>query len=339
MDLPTGVNPTNTVFGDELQWLRISAVGNTDAVNYLRGVHVNGVAVVQEFTAGQTATSEPLPAGTIAKLLLPQPSVKKVNQPYPTYGGVGEEDRDGYFTRLSERLRHKDRGLMEWDVERLVLQAFPEVERVICLNHLEFRPLPTPGDHVYNELRAGHFTVLPLGRSGGDGLRPYVSLATREAIEEFLTDRISCHATLHVRNPLFEEVKVMADVRFLPGTDEAWALGKINEDLIEYLSPWHNSGLGEIDFSAEVHRSAVVNFLEELTYVDYVKNLMLKQLTDSTQNGRERLHSTKLVSVLASVRNHSFSPLVATSEVSLPEVCTPTRRSRRAQLFTETPEA
>jgi hypothetical protein len=339
LDLPTGVTATNTVFGDELQWLRISAVGNTDAVNYLQGIHVNGVAVVQALTEGQTATSEPLPAGTISKLLLPKPGVKKVNQPYASFDGAGEADRDAYFTCLSERLRHKDRGLMEWDVERLVLKTFPEVERVICLNHLEFRPALLPGTHVYNELRAGHFTVLPMGRSGGDGLRPYVSLATREAIEVFLADRISCHATLHVRNPLFEEVKVTADVRFIAGTDEAWALGKINEDLIEHLSPWHNSGLEGIDFSAEVHRAVVVNFLEELPYVDYVKNLVLRQLGDDTQNGGERLHSTKLVSVLASVSNHVFNPLGATDAAELPEVCTPARRSRRAQLITETPEA
>ena len=333
LDLPANTKTANTRFGDQLNWLRLSVNQKTDAVNRIIGIHPHGVEVVQVFAEGQSATNEPLAEGTISSLAQPLPGIKKVEQPYSSFAGSAPESRDAYFSRLSERLRHKDRGITEWDIEHLILQEFPEVERVICLQHLEFRPLETPGSYVYHELKAGHFTVLPMGRSGNIGLRPYLSLSIREQIESFLLQRISCHATLYVRNPLFEEVQVVADVRFVDGTDEAWALGQIQQDIIDFISPWHDEGLASLDFDAEVHQSAVVNFLEELAYVDYVKYLILKHLSDPSQNGSERIKSTKLVSVLAAAPEHIITPIYGSNTVGLVEVCTPVRRgSRRASV-------
>ena len=336
LDLPPNVRPRNTLFGDDLQWIRLSVEQKTDAVNRLLGIHANGVEVVQDLRAGQSVADAPLPAGTIAKLSRPLPGIKTVTQPYPTFGGATEESRDAYFTRLSERLRHKNRGITEWDVEHLVLGAFPEVERVICLQHLEFEPGAVAGTYTYHELRAGHFTVLPLGRSGGSDLRPYVSLRTREAIHDFLRARISCHAVLHVRNPLFEDVIVRADVKYTAGTDANWAQTQLNLDLIEYISPWHDGGLGGLDFTAEVHRSGVVNFLEERYYVDYVKNVTLLHVTDPVQNGAERLRPTKLVAVLASAPQHDLRTLTAEAAPGLTETCQPPRRRARGTTVTIT---
>ncbi|WP_020570410.1 baseplate J/gp47 family protein [Neolewinella persica] len=319
----------------DIQWIRISALTKTKAINQLQGIHLNGVRVVQVFAEGQIAGNEPLPAETITKMLVPLPGVKKTTQPYPSFNGAAPEERDEFYTRLSERLRHNERALMEWDVEHLVLQAFPEVERVICLNHLEFAPGAAPGQHIYHELRAGHFTVIPLGRASIDTLRPYVSLSTREAITDFLRKRISCHATLHVRNPLVEEVRVVAKVRFHKAYDDAWAFGQIQKDLIGYLSPWQALGLGSLDFRAGVQQSSVVNFLEELEYVDVIKDLVLLHLADPAQNNEELLRPTKLVSVLASALSHNFSPLPQEEVVVIPEVCSPGRPRRRAQLITE----
>jgi len=334
LDLPFETQLGNTRFGDERAWVRVTAGKHTDAVNYLRGIHAQAIHVVQRLDDGATASNDPLPAGTIAKLLRPLSTIKKIDQPYPTFGGAAPEARDAYFTRQSERLRHKDRGITEWDVEHLVLAAFPEVERVICLQHLHFEPGAEAGDYIYHELAAGHFTVLPLGRSGGgraNALRPYVSLTTREDITKLLAERMSCHATAHIRNPLFEEVRVRADVRFRAGTDEAWALTQIDQDIITHISPWRDAGLGQLDLAAEVHRSSVLNFLEELDYVDYVKNLTLLHLRDASQNGGERLRPTKLVALLVAAPSHLITPLPADESVELSEVCELARRPRRGR--------
>ena len=68
-----------------------------------------------------------LPAGTISKLDQPDAAVKKIIQPFSTFGGRAAERSETFYTRVSERLRHKDRAIAMWDYERLVLEAFPQI--------------------------------------------------------------------------------------------------------------------------------------------------------------------------------------------------------------------
>lgn len=329
MELPSGVVADNTHFTDapDLLWVRASVASATDAVNELTGIYPHAVEVVQDLSGDFEVTDEALPPGTIAKILEPRPAVKKVHQPYPTFHGAAPEDQSAYFTRQSERLRHKERAIMEWDVEHLVVEHVSGVERIICLQHLHFEPnAEAEGGYVYRELAAGHLTVLPLAANPGNPLLPFVSLTTREDIEAILRARLSCHAKLHVRNPLLEEVKVEAFVRYVPGTVEAWADTQIQRDLIDFLSPWTKSGLDDLDFSGTVNRSQVVNFLEELSYVDIVKDLKLKHLADSDQNDAETLRPTNLVAVLVAAPSHKITVLPFAMSTATGEVCDPVRR-------------
>ena len=78
--------------------------------------------------------NETLPANTITKLVIPIPAINTVKQPYSSFGGKGQEDKAQFIKRVSERLRHKDRAVTMWDYERLVLEQFPDIYKVKCLN-------------------------------------------------------------------------------------------------------------------------------------------------------------------------------------------------------------
>src|SRR5207244_8202393 len=73
--------------------------------------------------------------GTITRLVQRNANIQKVTQPNASFGGRGPEDTTGYFRRSSERLRHRNRAVTPWDLERLVLEAFPDVFKVKCLPH------------------------------------------------------------------------------------------------------------------------------------------------------------------------------------------------------------
>ena len=76
-----------------------------------------------------------LPASSITKLKVKDPAIKVVSQPFVTHGGKAEESDEHFALRTSERLRHKDRAIQIWDYERLVLEEFPNIYKVKCLNH------------------------------------------------------------------------------------------------------------------------------------------------------------------------------------------------------------
>src|SRR5690606_13831713 len=87
-----------------------------------------------------------LPAGSISKLIMRVPQIKGVSQPFSSFGGLHEEADTAYYRRVSERLRHKNRAITLWDYEHLILQAYPEVYKIKCLNHTSATSFVSPGD-------------------------------------------------------------------------------------------------------------------------------------------------------------------------------------------------
>ena len=76
---------------------------------------------------------QPLPPPSIEGLVEPMPEIASIEQPYPSFGGRAAEEDRAFYTRVSERLRHKQRASAQWDYERLVLERFPQIYKAKCL--------------------------------------------------------------------------------------------------------------------------------------------------------------------------------------------------------------
>ena len=212
-----------------------------------------------------------------------------------------------FATRVSERLRHKDRAIALWDYEHLILEAFPEIYQARCLNHTRYEPSAT-GTGIYRELAPGHVTVVTIpdrtGPDARDPLRPFTSLRVLREIEQFLAERMSCFATLHVRNPQFEEVRVDLRVRFRDGVDETFHVNRLKREITEFLSPWAFRSDARPTFNGKVYKSVLVNFVEERPYVDYVSDVHLfHRLPGVTADGPdlEEVAGSRAISILVSV--------------------------------------
>jgi hypothetical protein len=295
-----------------------------DAVCKLIGVHAQGTRT-QWTDAGNGVqfSALPLVEGSIAKLVEPDSSVKKALQPYAGFGGRASETSDHFFTRVSERLRHKNRGITLWDYERLVLEQFPFVHRARCLNHLQFEP--SGNQFLYRELAPGHVTLIIVSnlrnRNAVNPLRPYTSLGDLKNIHDWLKTRLSCFVTLHVRNPLFEPVRAEFKVKFFPGIDETFYEKKLNDDIIRFLSPWAFDAGEELVFGGKMHKSTLVNFIEEQPYVDYLTDLKLIHLTTPPKPDQETVEPSTQCSVLVSADEHWIDVIDDDAAVGASEDC------------------
>ncbi|WP_253907986.1 hypothetical protein [Arthrobacter sp. H20] len=254
--------------------------------------------------------------------------MKSVAQPFPTFGGRPLETDGGFAARASERLRHKNRAITLWDYEHLILEAFPAVFQARCLNHTQYEP-SSSGSGVYRELAAGHVTVVTIPDlavpNPRDPLRPFTSLRVLGEIESFLTRRMSCFARLHVRNPQFEEVRVDLRVRFRSGVDEAFHTTRLKREMTQFLSPWAFRGDARPTFNGTVHKSVLVNFVEERSYVDFVSDVRLfRRLPGVTADGPdlEEVTGSRAISILVSTppNQHGVHP-IHPDEVLVPEYC------------------
>jgi hypothetical protein len=201
-----------------------------------------------------------------------------------------------------------------------VLEAFPQIYKVKCLNHTHYE-LGT-----YKELAPGHVTIVTIPNQLFQNLRnplePYTSLGLLDEIKAFLEKRLSCFVKLHVKNPEFEKVNVAFKVRFYDGFDETFYTNKLQEAITRFLSPWAFAGGGSPSFGGKIYKSVLINFVEEQPYVDYVTDFQLFH-DKAGKADNEEVEGSKAISILVSApsKNHLITPITLAEIQNSAEKC------------------
>lgn len=316
-NVPAEADQRHAVLTDGLHWLRAGVTANTNAVCDL--IDIKAQAVTAEFKdQGNDADflARPLPAKSIKKLVVKQAAVKLITQPYASFGGAMPEKGRRYYTRVSERLRHKGRAIAIWDFERLVLEKFPEIHRVKCINHSTYGHTGATDEPTVDssEFAPGFVTVIVIpqldNQNAVDPLEPRASLNTLERIRQLLAGRMSPFAArrLKVINPLFEQIEVVCGAMFYPAYDRGETEVKLNRDIVRFLSPWAYEQGQDIVFGGRVHRSVILNFIEERPYVDYLVDFSMSHIVGETRhNNVEFALPTTARSVFVSASQHTIN--------------------------------
>ncbi len=198
----------------------------------------------------------------------------------------GPEDVDAFTTRVAEGLQHRQRAVTPWDVERLVLEAFPEVWMVVCLPRL---------DTLQGQVAPGHLTVVvvPHPPQLAPGAAPVARLfdpLVLRRIEGYLRARAPHQARIRVRNPGYEILQLRGRVRFDAPPGEGALAQRLREDLARHLTVWTAPpGLGRFGWSLNL--GALHAEIEALPYVDRVTGFSALHLVRDDQ-GDYALHDT-----------------------------------------------
>ncbi len=327
--IPREATDTNSLLPTGYIWLRARIHKDYNAVSKVIGIHAQAITAEFKDNKNNTAHLEKgLPEETISKMVQRIPKVNGVTQPYSSFGGLPEESDAAYYRRISERLRHKNRAITCWDYEHLVLQNFPEIYKVKCLNH-------TCSKVVANETKISYLVpgrvvlvVIPdiVNKNVFDIYQPRVSQATLNNIQDFLNKLNSPLTGVKVINPGYEELRVDLQVQFYKGYDEVYYKTVLNEDITRLLSPWAFDNTAAIQFGLSLHKSVIINYIEELEYVDFVSHVELFQKVDSNQPEMKVNVAvpSKPESILVSAKEHGIKDVennCTNSKTEPPETC------------------
>ena len=244
-------------------WLKASVPEHPAAACRLLAVRPNAVEVVRRWPDGAAPPVETLPAGSIAKLLAPPAGLKQVAQPYATFGGRAAESEAMRNRRAAERLRHRQRCVTAWDYERLLLEAFPAVHRIKCIPHASDSSWMAPGNVL--------IVAIPdlRNQNAVDPLQPRVDLDTLTQMAELARRQAGPQVVVRVRNAHYVPIRLDFKVRFRPGLPFDYSRQQLHAALLRALSPWAFSD-APLQFGGRLYRSALLDFVEELPYVDFV---------------------------------------------------------------------
>jgi Baseplate J-like protein len=303
--IPLSATTSHTILPSDRIWLKASILGNVTAVCQLIEVAANAVEL-QFSDQGNDPKHllTVLEQGTITKLKPGLAVVKSVKQPYASFGGSPLEADPAFYTRASERLRHKHRCITAWDYERMILEDFPNVHKVKCIPHARDNTWLSPG-HVL-------IVVIPdlKNKNAIDRLRPKVDADTLSRITAYLKKYTGMQVQIQVKNPRYQVIQLDFKVKFYPGYEFNYYSTQLKQAIIEFLSPWAYSAEREITFGGKVYKSVLLDFVEDLPYVDYVTDFKLYSVIDSniSTSDLNTIQPETPDAILVSAESHIINP-------------------------------
>lgn len=292
----------NTRLPADLYWIRARIARHSHSVAHM--VAIRAQAVSATFVDRDNASDhleQPVQSNRITGLIEPLPQIKDIDQPFSSFGGKPREGFSPFYTRVSERLRHKDRSLTSWDYERMVLEAFPEIYKVKCV--------PVETSNGSRDADRIQIIVIPdiRGKLPSDPYQPKAAADTLQRIEQFLVQHITPLTRLEVKNPQYMQLKVRFAVHLRQGFDPGYYKSLLNEELQRYLAPWAYDDSAEIVFGGRINAHLIVHFLELRHYVDYVAGVKLS--TSLNNEDFRRVADLSIVpanTILVSARQHDI---------------------------------
>lgn len=274
LELPEGMTRGHPSLPGDCFWLRIATDQPAARFAGLCGVRAHALVATRVMADGLAAAA-PLPPQRVSRPSTALPGVQAVEQPAASFGERAPETAAARRTRIGERLRHKQRATVPWDYERLVLGEFPEVYKVKCFANL---------DSPSGQTRAGRVLVVVVPRVPRNdpavaALAQKLNAVKLAQIREFLEPLASPFTRVTVRNPAWERIQVRCRVRLATGQRNGAMLRRVQQALIEYLSPWFDGG-HDGRFQWALRGAELEVCLRKLPEVEAVHGLSLLRLTE-----------------------------------------------------------
>ncbi|HEY6896883.1 MAG TPA: baseplate J/gp47 family protein [Rhodocyclaceae bacterium] len=274
LDIPADIDRNNSILPADLFWLRVSSTDrHLGALCSLYGVYTNGLKVTWQRQEGNGTAhlAEKLPAGSIKEPKSTIVGLEKIRQIMDSFGGMPAESEQRWTIRVSERLKHKNRAVTAWDYERLVIQRFPEIHKVKCFSNMsgkeEEAGRPQPG-HVL-------LVVIPYPKEGAAvNSEPMANALLLRDVREYVQGLASPFAQIHVRNPLYERIQLRCKVKLRRGAEKGQCLNRLNQEIVEYLSPWNHWGR-TAKFGWRIRCDEMQAHIQKLDYIESVTGVSL----------------------------------------------------------------
>lgn len=300
--IPDEITDNNTLFQEGLYWLSATANENVAALPAIINIAAQAVATV--FTDPGNANAHydaALPPGRIKKAQQDFAGIAKLNQPYPSEHGRPAEPDNLFYTRVSERIRNKNRALTLWDYEHLVLENFPEIYKVKCI------PVNTPAQNEFSG--AVDIIVVPDIKRNAvfNTFEPRASVNLLQRITAWLERRTPPFAEIKVRNAVYVKIRVKTLVSIKKGLSKEYYRQQLDTDLKKLFSPWAFDHDADLIIGGAVYQNVVVYFIANLPYIEHVAALSLSQGTaDGTYEDIQPMITQNTDVILVSAPGHTI---------------------------------
>lgn len=208
---------------DGKAWLMLGFPdGNAPADMAMDGIWLNCFRVT-----AQNGDGQPLPVETITALAVEDNRVFSVSQPLPGYGGRIAEMKGEAGVRNRIRISTRDRAVCMADYESLIMEHFPDIEKVCCI--------PSESQDGVVEL-----VVFPKPEKRSFPILPLWQLAE---MANKLRERISPFVRIELVNALYQPIEVCFKAVIREGVQDVGEVRRRLGRMVRYFfSAWFANG-------------------------------------------------------------------------------------------------
>lgn len=202
-------------------WIRAAVTGDLFSCLAVRSIRTNCIRLT-----ALNGDGTPLPAGTIQSTKEPDERIENIAQPLNGFGGQTAETADEVAVQQRSRISNRHRAVMIKDYEHLVLEFFPEVDKVQCVT-------------IPKDKGASEICLVVFCRT--EDSRYFLSPAWKLAeIQQLIRQYASPFVSLRVINPVYERVNIHCKaVLWDHVQDEGKAVRQLVVLVQNYIAPWY----------------------------------------------------------------------------------------------------
>ena len=321
IEIPKSVQFDNSSLPQGKFWIRAVSNGKEDLNSRIKNVFTQAV-----FVTSDNSASNVLPAlnesDKVQKInFFGKNGIGKITGPFAFQLNDSFENEESFYSRISEQMRHKNRVVTNWDVERIILDRFKEIENVRVYGRNSHPRELVKGSNLQIVLIPKNKLNDRVGKQSN-----MVDFNTLIEIKEYVSRFVSPYVKVEVSNPVYEQLKVKCSVKFKDFQKRGYFKNVLNKELISYLSPDIENSSIEKGFDESNTKTEILNFIESRSYVEFVSQFSVLQLvnvrkeykiidTAKDENIKE-LQTFSAYAILTSAPEHQIE--IITDEEPLP---------------------
>lgn len=261
---PNDFSKSSKILDQDKFYLKACSEDKADQFSLIKSIVTNAMVCKEVITPNSSNRVEKLKAKSVEGFEKKIPGVLTVYQPFDSATFKVKESENDFYLRVSQLLRHKNRPVTKWDIEKFILNKFDWLSHVNCVH-----------ESKSNEKTKLKILCLKKIESFQNIDEIKLSMAEMNQIKETLNEFISPFSEIELVNPIFEDIWIKCKLRF---RDISTGKGydQLNKDLLNFICNWRVEIGGRYpELNTKIKKFDVIKFIKERKYIAFVTGISI----------------------------------------------------------------
>ncbi|MEM6719510.1 MAG: hypothetical protein AAF611_09360 [Bacteroidota bacterium] len=272
--IPADITTVHDTISGTNYWIAIGTTDNPDSFPQTSYLNTNGFTLQR--IVSKTDYSKVKPQILADAITGPQTAIPEIGatvQPFASFGGKAAETKAQMNSRVSNRLKTKDRLVTAEDFFNTIRLEFPEVYY---------------SKTIYKTATKKSFTYLVkrvADASETHAFEPLLSECKELEIQQYIDERVSPFVNVSVENFELKYVKITADIQVQSDADVTSTAKEVNDGINIFLSPWITSAQSQITIDDGLNTAQIAAFINTYNSILEVNSISFQVGTKDFTTG------------------------------------------------------